>query len=61
LGRDAGYLGDDHIAYCGIAALGLQRRPFLLLLTLPAGSPLFGHGVLLLPTRFAGRVLRILA
>jgi hypothetical protein len=48
LGCDAGYLRDDHVAYGGIAALGLQRRPFLLLLPLPAASPSVGHGVLLL-------------
>jgi hypothetical protein len=40
LGRDAGYLRDDHVAYGSIAALGLQRRPFLLL-ALPAASPSF--------------------
>jgi hypothetical protein len=50
LSRDAGDLGDDSVAYGGVAALGLQRRPFLLL-GLPAASPSFGHGVLLLPTR----------
>ena len=47
---DAGDLGDDGVAYGGVAALGLKRWPFLLL-PLPAARPSFGQGVLLLPTR----------
>src|SRR5918999_256429 len=47
---DACDLGDDGVAYGGVAALGLKRWPFLLL-PLPAARPSFGHGVLLLPSR----------
>jgi hypothetical protein len=51
-GTVAGDLGDDGVAYGGVAALGLKRCPCLLL---PAAHPSFGHDVLLLPTRFLFR------
>src|SRR5918999_1949739 len=47
---DASDLGDDGVAYGGVAALSLKWCPFLLL-WLPAARPSFGHGVLLLPSR----------